>query len=61
MSIGAPWYVGNNLKIPFVQETLNNTYLTITFQPNLLIRDLPPDRQHRRLTRKHHTDIPKQL
>ena len=63
-------YVGNatvlrNVKIKFVTEPLLTTYSrhqsTLTFQPKPVTSNIPqlmpPKRQHRRLKRKHHTNI----
>jgi hypothetical protein len=70
MVINAPWYVRNtaihkDMKILFVTQTLHNTYSrhhsTLILHPNPLISNIPqhmpPDRQHRRLKWKRHTDI----
>jgi hypothetical protein len=68
MVINAPWYVRNttihkDMKIPFVTQTLHNTYLrhhtTLIIHPNPLISNIPQHMQpDRRLKRKRHTDIP---
>jgi hypothetical protein len=72
MALNAPWYVRNttihkDIQLPFVTETLHNSYsrhhstLTLTDHPNPLIRNIPqnrpPPRHLRRLKRKRHTDI----
>jgi hypothetical protein len=57
--------IHKDMMIPFVAQTLHTTYLrrhsTLILHPNPLIsnipQQMPPDRQHRRLKRKRHTDI----